>query len=165
MSTKTPALTASNDIRKYSSRYQQTIRWQKVRKRSLEIAYAKVDEEGLIELFQTDPDAARARWTELQNESREVAEQEIPKIQFGQEEKKKYFRARMLRGTARNWQRTGEEKYFDELEESASEVQDLITRDKETIAWLSKCIPNVATFTGVEGKKEFDDSDAAKQRR
>ena len=116
MGIKTPAHSARPDITKYSHRYKEGARQQKVRSRTREIAIEMVHAENLVELSKTDPDAAWARFDEMLIEATGIANKEIPKVVVTDTSRKMYARARRLRGHVRNWERTGEEKFYSELE-------------------------------------------------
>ena len=116
MAIKTPAHSATSDVRKYSSRFQKGKRQQKVRKRTREIVLEMVYAENLMELAKTDSTAAWARYREMLIEASAVADTEIPKIVVNERTQKLYSRARRLRGHVRNWERTGEDKFYGELE-------------------------------------------------
>ena len=116
MAIKTPAHSARSDIFKYSSRFQEGKRQQKIRSRAKEIALEMVYAENLMELAKTDSDAAWARYREMLIEASALASTEIPKIVVNERTQKLYARGRRLRGHVRNWERTYEEKFYSKLE-------------------------------------------------
>jgi hypothetical protein len=159
---QTPAMTVLEDINRLTeTRGERHKRLGNIRKAVRDILQDKLVEEDIYALYRVDPEGAIARYKEMRVEARSEAEARFPKPDnsLSVEDRKIIARARFLKGTARNWERTGEDKYFNKLAETADEVRTHIERDENVINWLRGCIPSIAEYTGEPGKTSFNDKD------